>query len=115
MSDENDSGGIIGTIISIFILAAIWPYLLALLGIYIAYILAVAILEWIAQNWLIVGMIIGGVLALYCIIRFKVAQGLWRRMTLSIRQKPVEVILGGEFQGSVNSTARQFEPSTSLY
>lgn len=115
MSDDNDSGGIIGTIISIFILAAIWPYLLALLGIYIAYILAVAILEWITQNWLIVGMIIGGVLALYCIIRFKVAQGLWRRMTLSIRQKPVEVILGEEFQGSVNSTTRQFEPSTSLY
>lgn len=115
MSDDNDSGGIIGTIISIFILAAIWPYLLALLGIYIAYILAVAILEWIAQNWLIVGMIIGGVLALYCIIRFRVAQGVWRRITLSLRQKPLGVILDGEFQASVTSTAREFEPSTNLY
>ena len=44
MSDDNNSVGIVGSLISIFIVIAIWPYLLALLGIYIAYLMAIAIL-----------------------------------------------------------------------
>ena len=42
--NSNNSGGIIGSIISALILIALWPYILALLGIYIAYLVAVAVL-----------------------------------------------------------------------
>ena len=55
--NSNSSGGIIGTIISILILAAIWPYLLAVIGIFVAYLAVLAILEWIGQNpWLSVAI-----------------------------------------------------------
>ncbi|MEA9599656.1 hypothetical protein VC178_07115 [Polynucleobacter sp. AP-Sanab-80-C2] len=64
---NNDSGGsggsIIGTIISILILAAIWPYLMAILGLYIAYLAVIAILEWMAQNPLTVVLFYWGYFA----------------------------------------------------
>ena len=71
MSDDNDSGGIIGTIISVLILAAIWPYLLALLGIYIAYMAALAILAWIAENWMLTTVFVAGILIIYFIFKYK--------------------------------------------
>ena len=71
MSDDNDSGGIIGTIISVLILALIWPYLLALLGIYIAYMAALAILAWIAENWMLTTVFVAGILIIYFIFKYK--------------------------------------------
>ena len=115
MSDDNDSGGIIGAIISIFILAALWPYLLALLGIYIVYMIAVAILEWIASNWQIVVMIVGSILGAYVLIRYKVVQLIWRKAILLFKEKPVEIALGREENKLLVPGSRTFNPTTNLY
>ena len=64
---SNNSGGIIGYIVSALILIALWPYILALLGIYIAYILAVAVLGWIAEHWIITGLYAASAYGIYAI------------------------------------------------
>ncbi|MCE7506855.1 hypothetical protein LZG75_11475 [Polynucleobacter sp. IMCC30063] len=93
MSDDNDSGGIIGTIISVLILAAIWPYLLALLGIYIAYMVVLAILAWIAENWILTTSFISGILAFYFIFKYKLISKAWKYAFAEAQQKPIEVAL----------------------
>jgi hypothetical protein len=115
MSDDNDSGGIIGAIISILILAALWPYLLALLGIYIAYILAVAVLEWIASNWQMVVMIVSSILGTYALIHYKVVQRIWRKIILLFQQKPVEITLEQGPNKAPDLSSRPFNPTSNLY
>lgn len=117
MSDDNDSGGIIGTIISILILAAIWPYLLAILGLYIAYIVVVAILEWMAQNPLIVASIILGALSAYAILCYRLIPKAWRWMKTRIQHKTDEGYLSrGELTSVMpDLIERKFIPSTNLY
>lgn len=117
MSDDNDSGGIIGAIISIFILAALWPYLLALLGIYIVYTIAVTILEWVSQNWILVSIAVSCLLGLYCIIRYRLVQRFWGNLAHRWRADKIngslatEINLSNEF----NIKNREFNPSTNLY
>ena len=108
MSDNNDSGGIIGAIISIFILVAIWPYLLALLGIYLAYLAVLAILAWIAENWLITAAFAMGILSIYSIFRYQLIGKAWRYVLSRAQEKPSEVLLE-------NLPERKFIPSTDLY
>jgi hypothetical protein len=115
MSDDNDSGGIIGAIISIFILAALWPYILALLGIYIAYILAIAVLEWIASNWPIVVMIVSSILGVYALIRYKLVQRIWGKIIPSFKKEPVEITLEQGSNKAPNLGSRSFNPTTNLY
>lgn len=111
MSDDNDSGGIIGTIISVLILAAIWPYLLALLGIYIAYMIFLAILAWIAENWILAISFIAGIVAIYCIFKYKLIGKAWKYVFTKAQIKPIEVALGD----LPNLSERKFTPSTNLY
>jgi hypothetical protein len=111
MSDDNDSGGIIGTIISVLILAAIWPYLLALLGIYIAYMVVLAILAWIAENWILMMGIVAGILAIYCIFKYKLIGKAWRYVLTKAQPKPIEVTL----DDLPDLAERRFIPSTNLY
>ena len=111
MSDDNDSGGIIGAIISIFLLAALWPYILALLGIYIAYMIAIAILEWIAKNWILVLTFFAAALFLYGVIRHRIIQRLWNTLVTHYHPISQEVMLPEVLQRPVNS----FKPSTNLY
>ena len=111
MSDDNDSGGIIGTIISVLILAAIWPYLLALLGIYIAYMVVLAMLAWIAENWILTISFIAGILAIYCIFKYKLISKAWKYAFAEAQQKPIEVAL----DDLPDLSERAFIPSTNLY
>jgi hypothetical protein len=111
MSDDNDSGGIIGTIISLLILAAIWPYLLALLGIYIAYMVVLVILAWIAENWILTASFIAGILAIYLIFKYKLIGKAWKYAFAKAQQKPIEVALGD----LPDLSERAFIPSTNLY
>ena len=105
---DNQSGGIIGTIISILILAAIWPYLLALLGLWIAYMAVLAIFEWICQNpWLTTAMVMG-LIATWAIFYFGFIPKAWRWLMLQIRPKSVEANLAQNLN-------RKFIPSTNLY
>ena len=111
MSDNNDSGGIIGAIISVLILAAIWPYLLALLGIYIAYMVVLAILAWIAENWILTTGFIAGILAFYFIFKYKLIGKAWKYAFAKAQQKPIEVAL----DDLPDLSERAFIPSTNLY
>ena len=106
--NNSNSGGIIGTIISILILAAIWPYLLALLGLWIAYMAVLAILEWISQNpWLTV-VIVMGLVATWAIFYFGLMPKAWRWLVAPLGFRPTEVNLAQNFN-------RKFIPSTNLY
>ena len=108
MSDDNNSGGIFGAIISVFILVAIWPYLLALLGIYIAYMVALAILAWIAENWIMMAGLVCAVLAIYYIFRYSLIGKAWSYFFSQIQAMPTQVELNDLPQ-------RGWIPSTNLY
>jgi hypothetical protein len=115
--DSNNSGGIIGTIVSIMILAAIWPYLVALLGIYIAYMALLAVLEWIAQNpWIVISFLLGLCL-LYAVFRYRLIPRAWRSMMIKLQPRAVEVNLTqNEWAKNIPDLAnRKFIPSTNLY
>jgi hypothetical protein len=117
MSDDNDSGGMIGTIISILILIAIWPYLLAILGLYIAYLAVVAALEWIAQNPLIVVLILLTVLSASLIWRYQLISKAWVYMMKSLKSKATTVYLNQDVIDSERPDLanRNFVPSSNLY
>ena len=110
--NDNQSGGIIGTIISILILAAIWPYLLALLGLWVAYMAVLAILEWISQNPWLTTAIVSGLIATWAIFHFGLLPKAWRWVVMQVRPKPVEVNLAQSLNRNLN---RKFIPSTNLY
>ena len=115
--DQNSSGGIIGTIISILILAAVWPYLLALLGLYIAYIAAVAVLEWMAQNPLTVVLMLLGITLVYGVFHYRPLSKLWSWMNGQLRHKSIEVHLAHNqtILGAPDFAQRKFVPSTNMY
>lgn len=117
MSDDSDSGGIIGSIISLLILIAIWPYLLALLGIYIAYLVFLAALEWIAQNPLTVVLILLGALCICAIFHCRLIPKSWKWMITKLKPRTVEVhVSQWDSQVEVADLAnRKFIPSTNLY
>jgi len=108
MSDNNDSGGIFGAIISVFILIAIWPYLFALLGIYIAYMVVLAILAWIAENWVLVASWVCGAIGVYCLFRYKLISKAYRYL-FSKRELAVKQV---DF---ANIPVGEWTPSTNLY
>ncbi|MBT8633411.1 hypothetical protein AOC08_05995 [Polynucleobacter paneuropaeus] len=117
---NNNSGGIIGSIISALILIALWPYILALLGIYIAYILAVAVLGWIAEHWVLTGLYVGGALGIYAIFYCRLIPKAWKRGLMYFQPKPVSISLSGaSAEENVveppNLADRKFIPSTNLY
>jgi hypothetical protein len=121
MSDDSESGGIIGTIISLLILAVIWPYLLAILGLYIVYMAVIALLDWMAQNPFTIVLIILGMLSIYAVIHYRLIPKAWRWMVNEIkrelRPKAIQVDLEGESSAidMPDLSKRRFIPSTNLY
>ena len=116
----NNSGGIIGSIISALILIALWPYILALLGIYIAYIVAVAVLEWMSEHWVLTGLYIAGAMTVYAIFRYRLIPKAWKRALSYFQPKPVSIMISGaSVEENVaeppNLAERKFIPSTNLY
>ena len=117
---NNNSGGIIGSIISVLILIALWPYILALLGIYIAYIVAVAVLEWMSEHWVLTGLYIAGAMTVYAIFRYRLIPKAWKRALIYFRPKPISVVLSAvnveeNIAEPPNLVERKFIPSTNLY
>lgn len=115
--DGNQSGGIIGTIISILILAAVWPYLLAILGLYIAYVAAVAVLEWMTQNPWTVALILLTVLLIYTVFHYRLIPKAWKWLLNQLKPKAVAVDLdrANLNQKIPDLAKRKFIPSTNLY
>ena len=118
MSDENGSNSVIGSLISILILIAIWPYLLALLGFYIAYLLAVAALEWAAAHLVLVIALVLGLLVIYLIYQSRLIPKGFHRLKIACKAKsltesiedPVWLALA-----KVEQPSRTFIPSSNLY
>lgn len=108
MSDDGNSGGSLGAIISTLLLVAIWPYLMALLGIYIAYMLAIAILEWLVANWMISLAFLAGSLMIYITIRERLIQKWFQRLRDPRNPKCTQRLAGGV-------PTRTFIPSSNLY
>ena len=109
--DENSPDSLLGTIIKALILVAIWPYLLVLLGIFIAYLLGLLAFAWIEKNWLFTLAFSVGVLVIYYVYRCRLIV------------KALEFVFG---KGQVTRTGnivekisdfpeREFIPSTNLY
>lgn len=118
MSDDDDSRGIIGSLFSIFILIAIWPYLLALLGIYIVYLMAIAILEWIAANWILVMACAIGFLVMYLTYRLKLIPKGFNRIKNSWNPRSMESLIEGSELMTLaeeGESPRKFVPSSNLY
>lgn len=116
-SPSNNSGGIIGTIISLLILAAIWPYLLAAIGLYVVYIAAVAIFDWMTQNPFAVVCILLVLTAIYAVFRYQLILKAWRVLVIRLKAKPTEIDLmqkGAEARVS-KLEQRKFIPSSNLY
>lgn len=119
--EGNGSGGIISTIISILILAAIWPYLLAILAIYITYLAAIAAIEWMAQHPMTVVLIISGALTLYATIYYRLIPKVWKWLVAEIRKelKIKTQCTHGESRKVSDDlpdlSKRAFIPSTNLY
>ena len=117
---SNSSGGIIGSIISVLILIALWPYILALLGIYIAYMVVVAVLGWIAEHWVLTGFYVAGTFGVYAIFHYRLIPKVWKRVLIYFRPKPISVVLSGvsvkkNIAEPPNFVERKFIPSTNLY
>ena len=118
--NSNNSGGIIGSIISALILIALWPYILALLGVYIAYLVAVAVFGWIAEHWVLTGLYVAGALGVYAIFHYRLIPKAWKRALIYFRPKPISVELSGvSVEENIcepqNLAERKFIPSTNLY
>ena len=114
---SNNSGGIIGSIISLLILAAIWPYLLAVISLYVAYLAALAILEWMEQNPFTVVCILLGVAAIYAVFHYRLIPKGWRALKQRLKAKPVQINLPPleAEESTLNLAERKFIPSTNLY
>ena len=117
---SNNSGGIIGSIISALILIALWPYILALIGIYIAYMVAVAVLGWMAEHWVLTGMYIAGAMTVYATLYYRLIPKAWKRVLGYFHPKPIPVTLpsmlvDGAITEPPNIAERKFIPSTNLY
>lgn len=108
MSDDDNPSSIFGAIISALILVAIWPYLLALLGIYFAYMMALAILEWMAEHWILISGLFCVVLAIYGIFRYRLIGKAWSNFFSTAEVKPTKVELS-------HLPERSWVPSTNLY
>jgi hypothetical protein len=118
MSDDDDNddlgssnGGIIGAILSVLLLLTIWPYLLALLGILITYLFALAMLAWITEHWILALEFLAIVLAIYYIYRSRLIANAWDYVF-----EPVQAITNEKSSEHKSSIlAREFIPSTNLY
>jgi len=115
MGDYDNSSGCFGSIVSLLLLAFLWPYIIAVLTIYLAYLLFLEVIAWLALHWVLVSICLAAVLALYLAIRFKLVSHLssWiltRKVRASFEpaQLPASsrVLLGDE---------RIFTPSSDLY
>ena len=118
MSDDDDNddlgscnGGIIGAILSVLLLLTIWPFLLALLGILIAYLFALAMLAWITDHWILALEFLAIVLAIYYIYRSRLIANAWDYVF-----GPVQAITNEKSSEHKSSIlAREFIPSSNLY
>ena len=111
--DDENSSGLFGTILSLILLAILWPYILAALGIYIAYLLLLELLHWILANYLLTIGLIATLIGFYIIIKLKfishAAHWCWEKI------KPNDQEILKDNKEPLIPMQRKFIPSTNLY
>jgi len=119
MSDDDSSSGIIGSLISLVLLIVLWPYILAAIGIFIAYLLLVEMLSWVGAHLLLTISVMGLTLAIYLVFKCnligRVVSYLSREIRLHKERKgwtPVQELI---LQADPEILDRPFVPSTNLY
>lgn len=110
-SDGSSNNGVIGTIFSILLLISIWPSLLVILGIFVAYQLGSILLTWITEHWLFTLEFLAGILVSYWIYRLHLIARVWDFFFGKIELAPTKKNLGNVSE----LTGRKFIPSTNLY
>ena len=114
MSDEMEESShdsLLGAIIKALILVAIWPYLLVLLGIFIAYLLGLVALAWIEKNWLFTLEFSVGVVVIYGLYRCHLIVKVWEFVFGKVQVTPTD----NKVENISNLSERKFIPSTNLY
>ena len=119
MSDDDGASGIIGGLLSLVLLVVLWPYLLAALGLFIAYLLLAELFAWVSSHYTITALWVGGVIGIYLIFRWHLIgrsiskiSGWVRRSQAEKQWTAVDVLIK---QPEPDLVIRQFIPSTNLY
>ena len=114
MSDEMEESSpdsLLGTIIKVLILKAIWPYLLALPAILIAFLLGLVALTWIEKNWLFTLEFSVGVAVIYGLYRCHLIVKVWEFVFGTVQVTPT----GNIVEKISDFPQRKFIPSSNLY
>ena len=82
--------------------------------------MAVAVLGWIAEHWVLTGLYVAGALGVYAIFHYRLIPKAWKRALIYFRPKPISVVLSGvsveeNIAEPLNLAERKFIPSTNLY
>ena len=113
LDDEDDSSGLFGTILSLILLAILWPYILAAIGIFIAYLLFLELLNWISGHWVLTIVLVASLISIYLIIKLKLIQyallWIWEKIKPNDQD---ELTINQEI---ITSTHQKFVSSTNLY
>jgi hypothetical protein len=114
MSDEMEESSpdsLLGTIIKVLILKAIWPYLLALPAILIAFLIGSVVLAWIEKNWLFTLEFSVGVVVIYGLYRCHLIVKVWEFVFGKVQVTPTD----NKVENISNLSERKFIPSSNLY
>jgi hypothetical protein len=109
--EENSPDSLLGTIIKVLILKAIWPYLLALPAILIAFLIGSLALAWIEKNWLITLEFLVGVVLIYGVYRCRLIVKVWEFVFGKVQVTPTD----NKVEHISDLSERKFIPSTNLY
>jgi hypothetical protein len=119
MSDDDRSSGMIGSLISLVLLIVLWPYILAAFGLFIAYLLLAALLDWVGSHFLMTALWVAGVLGVYLIFKLHLIgrairwiANRFHRCQVKKEWTAVDELIEEE---STNPESRKFIPSTNLY
>ena len=115
MGDYDQSSGCLGSIISAVLLIFLWPYIVAVIGIYLAYLVLLEVTAWLASNWLWVGGFLCVAFVLYLAIHLRLIAHIFSwvsskqlRSSFKKVEFPLEI-------SPIASGDRTFTPSTDLY
>jgi uncharacterized membrane protein YjgN (DUF898 family) len=117
MSDDHESSGILSTVFGLIVLAIIWPYLLGLIGIVIAYFALLAIVEWISSHLILTILIVLALLGIVCVLRYRLIPKAYRSISYYFAPKGTPVLVGDDSSSTSlhNLRERKFIPSSNLY
>ncbi len=109
--DENGPDSLVGTIIKALILVAIWPSLLVLLGIFMAYLLGLVALSWIGEHWLFILEVLVGIVVIYGVYRRSLIPKAWKLVLGKVHVIPAD----NKVASILDFPERKFIPSMNLY